>query len=115
LGESLFEVALLLLVLRTALLWPARLERYPQTATAILGSGALISLVAMPLFSLSDGEGDLAELGGLLLLALVVWNAVVLGHILRHTFDLPFGQAVTVGVLYTLASYLVVGALFPGG
>jgi len=113
LGESLFEVLLLLLVLHAALRWQARLARFAQTATAILGSGTLTSLLALPLLNLGAEAGELAQLGGILLLVLVVWSAVVLGHILRHAFDLPFGQAVTLGVLYTLISYVVMGAVFP--
>lgn len=113
LGESLFEVLLLLLVLHAALRWQARLARFPQTVTAILGSGALISLLVLPLLGFGAEQGELAELGGLLLLVLVVWSAVVLGHILRHAFDLPFSQAVTIGILYTLMSYILVGAVFP--
>jgi Yip1 domain len=110
LEESLFEVMLMLLVLHAALRWYSRPGRFPQTATAILGSGALISLLAMPLLSVGRVEG---ELGGLLLLLLVVWNTVVLGHILRHAFEVPLGQAVALSVIYTLASYVVIGALFP--
>lgn len=113
LGQSLLEVLLLLLVLRVALSWRGYGARFIQTATAILGSGALMSLLALALLGLGDGGGALAALGGLLLLLLVVWSAVVLGHILRHAFELPFGQAVIVAAVYTLVSYWVVATLFP--
>jgi hypothetical protein len=121
LAESTLELLLMLAVLRGALIWRGMAARFQQTASAIMGSSALLGLVALPLLGLagansgSGGGFGLAELGGLLLLALMVWNLVVLAHILRHALNLVFSQALVIGVLYTFASYAVIDALFPLG
>jgi hypothetical protein len=112
--ESLLEVGLMLAVLRAGLYWRRLLPRFQQTATAIMGSSALLGLVALPMLSLTNsGDGDAATFSGLLLVLLLLWSVVVLGHIVRHAFNLALGQGILVGVLYTLASYAVIGTLFP--
>jgi hypothetical protein len=114
LAESLVEVGLMLVVLRVALGWRGREARFVQTATAVMGSSTFLGILALPLLGMTRGaSGDAAALAGLILLVLVVWSVVVLGHIVRHAFDLALGQGVAVGVLYTLATYLLLSALFP--
>lgn len=112
--ESLLEVLLMLAVLRAALSLTGRLGRFLQSATAILGSSALLGLASLPLVGWTSGaDSGVAELSGLLLLLLVVWSLVVLGHILRHTFNLSLGRGVLLGVLYTFVSYGLIITLFP--
>lgn len=113
--ESLFELVLMLGVLRITLFLRGHPARFNQGATAIMGSSILMSLLALPLLTgvASDGSED----GGsvMLLLGLVVWSVVILGHILRHTFDLTPGQGVAVAALYSFASYQLTTSLFSIG
>ncbi len=114
LAESLVDVGLMLIVLRSALVLTGRQARFHQSATAILGSSTLMGLASLPLLGWSGvAESGSAALSGLLLLALVAWSLVVLGHILHHTFNLPLRRGILVGVIYTFASYAFIGALFP--
>ena len=113
LSESLFEVGLMLAVLRLALIWQGKSARFPQTASAIMGSSALLGLVALPLLSIGSGED--ASLGGLLLLMVVVWSIVVMGHIVRHAFELTLGQGSIVALLYTIVSFQIIVSIFPVG
>jgi hypothetical protein len=105
--ESLVELGLMLAVLRTALSLVGHPGRFQQAATAIMGSSALMALLALPLIG-SGGAGP----AGLLLLALVIWSVIVLGHIVRHTFDLALGQGVVISLLYTIGSYTLISSLF---
>ena len=77
-----------------------------------MGVGVLMSLLALPL--LTSG-GELQEGAVLLLLGLMIWSVVVMGHILRHTFDLTMGQGVALAALYSFASYQLTTTLFPVG
>jgi hypothetical protein len=114
--ESLAEAALVLGVLWLILAGRGLRARFLQTASATLGAAALLGMVALPLLGLAgSGRTTLAEFGGLLLLFLVIWNVVVLGHILRHALDLTLGQGVGLAILYTLGSYAVLNGLFPLG
>ncbi len=111
--ESVFELGLMLGVLRIALFLRGHPDRFNQSATAVMGSGILMSLLALPLLAggVASG-GEVGEGGVMLLLGMVVWSVVILGHILRHTFDLTPGQGVAVAAFYSLASYQLTTSLF---
>jgi hypothetical protein len=111
LAESLFEAALMLCVLYIALRLSRRLPRFVQAATALMGSGLLLGLLALPLVAWSH-RSESSE-AALLLLIVVIWSMVVLGHVLRHTFDIKFHMGLGVALLYTLLSWNLTFMLFP--
>jgi hypothetical protein len=119
LTESLVEAAMMLAVLRAVLGWRGMGARFTQTGAAILGSNALLTLVALPLLNLvasgADGSGGMAQLGGVLLVGLMVWNVVVMGHVLRHALNLALGQGVALAASYVVATIVVLSILFPSG
>ncbi len=79
-----------------------------------MGSGLLLSLVALPLLVLAGNSGGetLPDLAGALLLLLVVWSMIVLSHIVRHTFTIPLSLALGLSILYTFFSYAVMANIF---
>jgi hypothetical protein len=117
-AEGLLDVLFTLALLYFALQALGRSARFVQTATALLGAGAVIGTVAIVPLSLAPlggaGNGDLAALVGLLFLVLIAWSILVTGHILRHCFDLRLGQGVVIAVAYNLLSYSLIGGLFSG-
>lgn len=116
LAESLFELALMLGALRIFLWLYGHPNRFGQSATAAMGSSAVMSLLALPLLAGGVASGSEADEGGImLLLGLMVWSVVILGHILRHTFELTLGQGIAVAALYSFASYQVTTSLFSVG
>ncbi len=108
--DLLFTLGLLYLALR----FLDRLPRFRQTATALLGAGALIGVVAVLPVSLLSGiePGEQPPLAGLFLLGLIAWSILVTGHILRHSFDLRLGQGIVISAAYTLLSYTLIGGIF---
>jgi hypothetical protein len=114
--QSLFDIGLMLALLYGALRLLDRLPRFLQTATALLGSGALLGFIAVvPLSLLPQRSEDQASgVAVMLFLALIVWSILVTGHILRHTFALRLGQGVGIAVLYSFFAYSLVGGLFSG-
>ena len=116
LGQGLADALLSLGLLHLGLSLTRRPARFLQLATALLGAGALLSLVAVaPLLLLSGAEsrGE-TSLAGLPLLFLLVWSLLVTGHILRHGFDLRLGQGVLIAVAYNLLASTLINTLFPG-
>ena len=109
--ESLFETALMLAALYFGLKYHGSLVRFQQAATALMGSGLLLGLLALPLVAWSH-HSESSE-AGLLLLALVIWSMVVMGHILRHTFDTRFNIGLGIAVLYTLVAWNLTLNFFP--
>nr|WP_207280767.1 hypothetical protein [Thiocystis violacea] len=115
--QGVAEILLMLAALYVALKQLKRLERFIQSGTALLGSGALLGLVAILPLSLNptgQQETDLAALGAFLLLGLVIWGIVVTGHILRHTFGITLGQGAAIAVGFQIIAVSLVTSLFGG-
>jgi hypothetical protein len=116
LGQGLADAVLTLGLLHLALSLTRRPARFLQLATALLGTGTLLSLVAVaPLLLLSGAEsrGE-TSLAGLPLIFLLFWSLLVTGHILRHGFDLRLGQGVLIAVAYNVLASTLINTLFPG-
>lgn len=109
--EGLFEVLLMLAALYFGLKFHGSLARFQQAATALMGSGFLLGLLALPMVAWSH-HSESSE-AGLLLLGLIIWSMVVMGHILRHVFDTRFNLGLGIAVLYTLVSWNLSFMLFP--
>ena len=115
-GASLLDILSLLGVLRLALQVTGRTARFTQAATALLGSSFLFGMAALPLLSWGvDGQGRAVPGVAMVQLLLAVWSLMVMGHILRHTFEISQGRGLAIAVLYTLLSYVVVMSLFTTG
>jgi len=116
--ESLLDSAMLLGFLYGALLMKKSTQRFVQAGTALMGSMALLSLVAIPLLGLSatsGEEGGGSETALLLLFILIIWSMVVIGHIFRHVLNTSLARGVGLGVAYTLFSIMIFRSLFPVG
>lgn len=114
-GATLLDIALLTLLLGIALRTRSLVPRFTQSASALLGVGALFTLVAIPLQPLLEAP-DVADPDGvsaLLYLLYVAWVQVVYGHILRHALNLPFGAGIAIALGYTLTSAILVELFFP--
>lgn len=109
--ESLFDAGLMLAALYFGLRFHSLKARFLQAATALMGSGLMLGLLALPLVAWSH-RAESSEAGFLLLL-LIVWSMVVMGHILRHTFNTRFHLGFGIAVLYTLVSWNLTFMLFP--
>lgn len=116
LAESLVDAVCALALLYVALYLLDRLPRFQQSATALMGSGALLGFITAVVFGLLPPGEDGRASGSTVLLfaALVAWSILVTGHILRHTFELRLGQGVGIAVVYTFFIYSLLGGLFSG-
>ena len=81
--------------------------RFLQTFTTMLGTGALLSLIAWPITTWQTRETGEAGLPGLLLWGVTVWIIAVTAHILRHALEIRRGQALALAMLYVIASMVL--------
>ena len=109
--QTLFELGFMLGLLYLALRLRRRLRRFSQTGTALLLSGLLINILALPLVSWNHRTASTES--GLLLLILIFWSIVVLGHVIRHAFEVDLNLGIAAGVLYTLTTWSLSSMLFP--
>lgn len=112
---AVFDTVLMAL-LSYVLLW-ARLmpQRWPQTCTALAGSGILLQVVALPitLWQKQFGPEDpMVLIPSLLVLVVLFWNLVVVGHILRHALSTNLGVGAVLATVYMYVSLSVMKVLF---
>ena len=105
------EVALLALFLWVVLsFWKLR-HRFMQTFCAAIGCGCGFSLLALPvawqLQPLDANPGAAGSPLPLIFLLLVVWNFVVIVHILRRALDTRVHVSVGLNLIYLLCSFQV--------
>jgi len=129
LGVSLVEqpagpalvAALVDTTLLSALAWLSlwvvgKTPRFTQTLTALAGSGSLFGLLGWPLIALLQHvpQGEPTSLS-LPLLGLIIWNIVVIGHILRHALEMAMWVASGIALFYVYVSIRVMSALYIAG
>ena len=91
--------------------------RLLQTMTALLGTGALLSLAALPftvwlrLLELTGRSGVAIPAVGIYFV--VLWSISVTGHIVHRALDIPFVGGVIIGVVYFVLNLAVFASLFP--
>ena len=110
-GQTLFEMVLMLGTLYIALHMKKRLIRYTQSATALMLSGFLLGILVLPL--VAWGEQSQSVVSALMFLAVFSWGIVVFGHILRHTFGFSLNAGIAVALLYILIASTLVAIFFP--
>lgn len=109
---------LVALALLTAFIFASlRLSRHPgrfqQTLTAALGCDALITALALPLLAAGLLLPSVQVTVSLMLLATMLWEIAVIGHILRHALDLPYLAGLVASLVYTMLSLKVMATVFP--
>jgi hypothetical protein len=87
--------------------------RAVQTITALTGTGALFELVGWPMviFLQQLEEGESSSLS-LVLFALVIWNIMVIGNILRYALNVPMWVGTSIALLYIYITLRVVAVLY---
>ena len=83
--------------------------RFVQTTTALYGVGALFGLLMLLVDGLTLGGGG--PVAGLLMLALLVWAHVTMGHVLRHALNQTLAGGIALAVGISAVSFVVVGNL----
>lgn len=111
----LFDALLLCIwfgVLLGAAGYPGRLR---QVLSAALGCGALIGLYMLPVIALMQLLPRAQSFAVLAYFALLFWYALALGHIVARAMEIHPLAGLGFGVFYIIASFLIVGTLFPLG
>lgn len=109
LGVVLLAVLLPLVLVRIVLTLKGKQARWLQTLTALFGTGALLSLLSLPL-ALSNGSEPPAPVV-IASLVLFFWSFAVDGHIWRHALDTNFTTGLAVAVLLFAISMFVISSV----
>lgn len=117
---GLLDVLLIMFFPLALLQITGKLARWPQTVTALTGTGIIVSIIALPVYLLI-GVGEVNELNtnssqaiGLLLLAvLACWNITIMAHILRHSLEVNFMLAIALSIMYIWIIFSLTTAIMP--
>jgi hypothetical protein len=115
---SLMDVAITLILLSLFLNLMNLSSRLLQTATAMFGTGTVINLVSLPVMLLMNSSPDnpgYQLLGALFYFALLIWSLVVMGHIIRHSFNLHLTGGILIAIGYFLLINTLIQTLLPAG
>lgn len=81
--------------------------RFVQTASALFGTDAIITMAAFPVIYAADAAGAQDTFTRLALIGLGIWNLLVMGHIFRHAMSLPLPGGILVALGYVFGSLFV--------
>jgi len=121
LPRLLFALAMSLGVPWLLLQLRGRTARYAQTVGAIAGTGALFTLLFLPVAlwtrqfaALGPGVEPSGEqmLAGWIVLLLLGWRLAVNGHVLRHALDLPRWAGALIAIAWFLVEFSLDRRLF---
>jgi hypothetical protein len=107
-----------LTVLCRVLLWARMLSgRFVQTLTAMAGSGAVMTLIALPLVFwqtiVGVTDANAPTLPSWLLMIWMVWNMVVVGHILRHALSTVLPLGIGLAAVYAYITFQLMRIFLP--
>lgn len=97
------------------LLWSrSLLPRWPQTVTALAGTGAVLEALSLPVmvWQSAAGESAAAIPPGLLGLGLLFWMLLVVAHILRHALSVAWVWGSALATVYMYLSITIMYTLF---
>lgn len=117
LADGLFELIVIAVLLYAALNWQGKRGRFLQVYTAIIGTDVIMSALSLPLFfAMGDAIEAKESLGNYAVIALLflVWEVNVLASILRHAFDIHFGYALVLSVIFIILYVQLAQTLFAG-
>ena len=114
-AASLLETLLVTVITLVILGLSNRAARWRQTLTALIGTGCIMGLVALPIFygSILAGTDALRAIIFLLYAVLLVWNIMVMSHILRHALDTSFAFGVIFALTYIFITSILVHLVIP--
>ncbi|HFD79011.1 MAG TPA: hypothetical protein ENK05_01300 [Gammaproteobacteria bacterium] len=115
-GMTALDVSVLMLFTSLVLRLTHRRARYPQTLTALFGTGAVLGLLGLPLVHQAASAGqDEAPVGLLVLgwLFLLGWSIAVQAHIFRHALSSRYATGLLLAGLHTVLVIVLLEVLFP--
>lgn len=105
------EIVLILGFTGVMLTVSGRLSRFFQTASAMLGTDAIISFLGLPVIS-SMMLGSMSSLPYYVSIGLMIWHLFITGHIFRHALDKSYGFGLGLAFLYIFFSFQTMVLLF---
>ena len=108
--DGIVELAVDCAILAALLAVGGRAHRLPQTLLAVLGTEVLLAPLTIALISgvVATTDGDILGIAlRLAQIAVVVWNLLIVAHILRAAFDVSLAVGVLLSIGFAVLSYVL--------
>lgn len=113
--QALIDLACTALILHIALVVMGYRARFEQAFGGLCGASAFINLAALPLYTLRpSGPGAQSSSVGMLAdFVLLVWGLSLLGHVIRHTFEVNIATSIVISFVYFILLSTLISSLMP--
>jgi len=115
LAQVTLDIALMFGFFGLLLVFYKKTPRFEQTMTALLGTGIVLTVIALPLIAWLRVESaeTTTSIPALLMFLVVLWSISITGHIMRRALEIPFAGGVLMAVGYFLLSVFAFARFFP--
>lgn len=105
-----------LIVSLSVIMWIMKYQqRILQTLTALFGSGAIISVFALPFLLMTRTSPDEPSIFSIFILSINIWSLAVTAHIFRHALSISLLLAWVLAFGYFLLGFTVSDFFIPQG
>ena len=113
--QAVIDLGCTAFVLHIALLLMGWKPRFEQAFGGLCGASAFINLAALPLYTLrpSGPDSQGSSIGLLADFVLLVWGLSLLGHVIRHTFEVSMVFSVVISFVYFILLSTLIATLMP--
>ena len=113
--QALIDLACTAMIMHVALSVMGMRPRFEQAFGGLCGASAFINLAALPLYALrpSGLASQTASAGNLADFVLLVWGLSLLGHVIRHTFEINMVVSILVSFIYFILLSTLIAMLMP--
>ena len=109
---ALLDIGITGIVLHAALRFTGHPGRFEQAFGGYCGAAAFVNAAAIPIYL---GQGGLEDGPGFADFVLLVWNLSLLGHVIRHTFDVRLATSILVAFVYVVVLTMAIDSVLPDG
>ena len=107
---AVLDIGITGVVLRAALQLTGHPGRFEQAFGGYCGAAAFVNAATIPIYLGRGGEGS-----GFAEFVLLVWNLSLLGHVIRHTFEVRLATSILVAFAYAVMLMLALDSVIPAG
>ena len=113
--QALIDLACTAMIMHVALTVMNLRPRFEQAFGGLCGASAFINLAALPLYAFRPTvvASETASAGNLADFVLLVWGLSLLGHVIRHTFEIKMFISIVVSFVYFILLSTLISMLMP--
>ncbi|MEM7027308.1 MAG: hypothetical protein AAF410_03665 [Pseudomonadota bacterium] len=120
--SAILEVSILGGFIYVLLTLTRKKSRYLQTLTSLYGIGAVLSLIALPVYILLSmypenqmGQDPIHGFSVLMLACLAIWNLVIMSYVLRHALEAGIFTSFMLAISYMWLMLSISSTFFSSG